>query len=230
MSKSFHRYAILASTILACGAWGSAFAQDRPAPENTAPDDVIVSARRVDERLQDVPISITVFNQQQLTSRNVVNAQDLATYTPSLSANANFGNENTTFALRGFAQDIGTAPSVGVYFADVVAPRGASNGLPAGDGVLPGSFFDLQNVQVLKGPQGTLFGRNTTGGAVLLVPQRPTYKLEGYVEGSYGNYDMRRVQGVLNIPLSDTFRVRMGVDRMTRDGYLNNISGVGPKD
>jgi iron complex outermembrane receptor protein len=215
---------------LACGTCGSAFAQTKPAPEAAVPDDIIVNARRVDERLQDVPISITVFNQQQLASRNVVNAQDLATYTPSLSANANFGNENTTFALRGFAQDIGTAPSVGVYFADVVAPRGASNGLPAGDGALPGSFFDLQSVQVLKGPQGTLFGRNTTGGAVLLVPQKPTYKLEGYAEGSYGNYDMRRVQGVLNIPLSDTFRVRMGVDRMTRDGYLINTSGIGPKD
>ena len=61
----------------------------------------------------------------------------------------------------------------------------------------PGSFFDLQNVQVLKGPQGTLFGRNTTGGAVLLVPQKPTSDFGGYVEGSYGNYDMLRAQGAL---------------------------------
>ncbi|MDE8654552.1 TonB-dependent receptor [Novosphingobium album (ex Liu et al. 2023)] len=195
-----------------------------------AGNDIVVSARRKDERLQDVPISITVFNPDQLAERNVVNASDLATYTPSLSSNSNFGTENTTFAIRGFAQDIGTLPSVGAYFAEVVTPRGASNGVPTGDGVLPGSFFDLQNVQVLKGPQGTLFGRNTTGGAVLLVPQKPTSQLEGYLEGSYGNYDMKRVQGAINLPLSDTFRVRLAGDRMTRDGYLNNVGGIGPKD
>ncbi|QSR17888.1 TonB-dependent siderophore receptor [Novosphingobium sp. KA1] len=194
------------------------------------PGDIIVTARRTEERLQDVPISITVFNQEQLTNRNVVSAADLATSTPSLSANTNFGSQNSSFAIRGFVQDLGTAPSVGVYFADVVAPRGASNGLPSGDGAGPGAYFDLQNVQVLKGPQGTLFGRNTTGGAVLLVPQRPTDLFEGYVLGSIGNYDMRRVQAVLNVPLADTFKVRLGVDRMKRDGYLHNTSGVGPKD
>ena len=145
-------------------------AQDKAQDRASVTQDIIVTARRTEERLQDVPISITVFNQEELANRNVVNAQDLAAYTPSLSANGNFGSENSSFAIRGFAQDIGTAPSVGVYFADVVAPRGASNGLPSGDGAGPGAFFDLQNVQILKGPQGTLFGRNTTGGAILLVP------------------------------------------------------------
>jgi iron complex outermembrane receptor protein len=190
--------------------------------------DIIVTARRVEERLQDVPISISVFNQQQLANKNVTSATDLATYTPSLAANNNFGEDNTTFAIRGFAQDIGTAPSVGTYFGDVVTPRGASNGQPIGDGASVGDFFDLQNVQVLKGPQGTLFGRNTTGGAVLFVPQRPTSELEGYVEGGIGNHRQRRLQAVINLPLADTFRVRLGVDRQTRDGYLNNISGIGP--
>ncbi|MCB2076956.1 MAG: TonB-dependent receptor, partial [Novosphingobium sp.] len=75
-----------------------------------------------------------------------------------------------------------------------------------------------------------LFGRNTTGGAILLVPKKPTDRLEGYIEGSIGNYDMRRVQAVLNVPLADTFKVRLGVDRQKRDGYLRNRSGVGPKD
>ncbi|WHO38584.1 TonB-dependent receptor [Sphingobium sp. AP49] len=202
-----------------------AFAQ-QASPSLT--QDIIVTARRTEERLQDVPISITVFNQEQLANRNVVNAQDLAAYTPSLSANGNFGSENSSFAIRGFAQDIGTAPSVGVYFADVVAPRGASNGLPSGDGAGPGAFFDLQNVQVLKGPQGTLFGRNTTGGAILLVPQRPTEEFGGYVEGSLGNYDMWRGQAVLNMPLGDRARMRIGIDRQKRDGYMRNGSGIGP--
>lgn len=188
---------------------------------------IIVTARRTEERLQDVPISMTVYDQQQLENRNVVNANDLATYTPSLTSNSRFGTDNASFAIRGFVQEAQTSPSVAVYFADVVAARGQP-ALGGGNNALSGSFFDLQNVQVLKGPQGTLFGRNTTGGAVLLVPKKPTDFVEGYVEGSLGNFDMKRFQAVLNAPLSDTFRVRLGVDRMKRDGYLRNRSGIGP--
>src|ERR1700743_2549772 len=92
--------------------------------------EIVVTARRTEENLQDVPISIQVFNQQQLENRNVVTSADLAAYVPSLSVNTNFGNDNTAFALRGFTQDSGTAPSVGVFFADVIAPRAASNSIP----------------------------------------------------------------------------------------------------
>ncbi len=207
-----------------------ALAQDAPEQEAAAAGDggdIVVTARRVEERLQDVPISITVYNQEQITSRNMVNTGDLALYTPSLSVNNRYGPEKASFIIRGFVQDLATQPTVGVYFADVVAPRSGGS-TTAGGGVGVGALFDLQNVQVLKGPQGTLFGRNTTGGAVLLVPQKPTGRLEGYVEGSYGSYDMKRVQAVANIPLADTFKVRLGVDRMVRDGYQKNHSGVGP--
>ncbi len=200
--------------------------------QNATEDDdgaIIVTARRVEERLQDVPISMTVLSQSQLDNRNITTASDLATYTPSLTSNSRFGPDKSSFTIRGFNQESNTSPTVGVYFADVVAPRAAA-GTASGNGAGPGSLFDLQNIQVLKGPQGTLFGRNTTGGAILLVPKKPTDNLEGYVEGSIGNYDMRRVQAVLNLPLADTFRVRLGVDRQKRDGYLHNRSGVGPKD
>ncbi|MET0239046.1 MAG: TonB-dependent receptor [Sphingobium sp.] len=192
-----------------------AFAQDDAG-------DIIVTARRVEERLQDVPISITAFSQAQLTNRNIVSAGDIAIYTPSLSANSRFGPEKTSFSIRGFNQDNGTSPSVGVYFADVPALR-SIGGTTTGNGAGPGAFFDLQNLQVLKGPQGTLFGRNTSGGAVLLVPQKPTGQFGGYVEGSIGNYEMHRVQAVLNIPVLDTLRVRFGLDRQTRDGYMKNV-------
>jgi iron complex outermembrane receptor protein len=192
--------------------------------------EVVVTARRIEERLQDVPISITVFNQAQLADRNIVNAQDLATYTPSLSATTNYGPDNSTYAIRGFVQDAGTLPSVGVYFADVVLPRGSAGAATTGNGAGPGDFFDLQNVQVLKGPQGTLFGRNTTGGAVLFVPQKPTSEFGGYVEASFGNYDMHRVQAALNVPLNDAVRVRLAMDHEDRDGYLKNDSGIGPSD
>ncbi len=214
---------------------GSALAAlSNPAPALAQPEmqadagDIVVTARRVEERLQDVPISISVFTQEAIASRNIFNAADLGTYTPSLSTNSRFGPEKASFAIRGFVQDLDTAPSVGVYFAEVVGPRSGA-ATPSGNGVGVGNLFDLQSVQVLKGPQGTLFGRNTTGGAVLLLPQKPTDRLEGYVEASMGSYDMKRGQAVINLPLADTFRVRLGVDRMKRDGYLKNHSGIGPK-
>ncbi len=192
-------------------------------------EEIVVTARRREQLAQDVSDSITVFNQAQLDNANVVNAADLALYTPSVQANPRFGSDNTTFAIRGFAQELRTTASVGVYFAEVIAPRGA-NSQQSGDGAGPGDFFDLANVQVLKGPTGTLFGRNTTGGAVLITPQRPTDELEGYLEVSGGNYDMWRQQGVLNIPITDNFKIRLGIDNQTRDGYLNNISGIGPDE
>ncbi len=230
MSFSEFKPTFLAAMAVGFSLAAPAFAQTTASAADANLSEIIVTARRIDERLQDVPISIQVFNQRQLQQQNVVNSQDLAAFTPSLSANTNFGSENSSFAIRGFVQDIGTAPSVGTYFGDVVAPRGASNGLPTGDGAGPGNFFDLQNVQVLKGPQGTLFGRNTTGGAVLLVPQKPTGDLDGYIEGSVGDFDLRGVQAVLNLPINDKLRVRLGVDHQSRDGYAINTSGIGPRD
>lgn len=192
--------------------------------------EIVVTARRVEERAQDVPISMTVFNQQQLTDRNIVTAGDLAAYTPSLSVDNQFGQDVTSFAIRGFVQTLNTTPSVAVYFADATVPRGGAVGEPAGSGVAPGTFFDLQNLEVLKGPQGTLFGRNTDGGAVLLVPKKPTSEFEAYVEGSYGNYALGSVQGVLNVPLGDNVRVRLGVNHEERNGFMENVTSIGPSD
>ncbi len=190
-------------------------------------EEVIVTARRTEESVQDVPISMTVFNQQALDDRNIISATDLVKFTPSLNVNTRFGSDQASFAIRGFTQEFRTTASVAVYFADVVAPRGGGS-VTAGDGAGPGAFFDLQNVQVLKGPQGTLFGRNTTGGAIQLVPQEPANELEGYLELSTGNYDMRRAQGAISLPISDSVRARFGVDTMKRDGYMKNVSGIGP--
>ncbi|MFT3965533.1 MAG: TonB-dependent receptor [Sphingobium sp.] len=220
MSESRMRRVILfASTAISVTTTAPAWAQG-------GVDDIIVTARRVEERLQDVPISITVLSQEQLANNNVQNAKDLATYTPGLTLNARYGADNTTYTIRGFTQEQRTTATVGTYFADVVAPRG-SGASPGGDGAGPGQLFDLQNVQVLKGPQGTLQGRNSTGGAVLIVPRKPTGNFEGYVEGSVGDYELRRVQAVVNVPVLDTLRVRLGVDRSTRDGYLKNAGRIG---
>jgi iron complex outermembrane receptor protein len=194
----------------------------------TAIQEVVVTATRKEEKLQNVPISITAFSQAQLAQHNITNAEDLVNYTPSLSSVNFLGSTNTTFGLRGFQQDIGTQPAVGVYFADVVMPRGAANEMTIGDGAGPGAFFDLANLQVLNGPQGTLFGRNTTGGAILLVPQKPTHQFGGYVETEFGNHADERIQAVINLPLSDNLAVRLGVDHHQRDGYLTNTTSIGP--
>ncbi|MBV1688702.1 TonB-dependent receptor [Novosphingobium sp. G106] len=223
---------IKSSLLLGAAFAGAAFAS--PAMAQTAADDsgtgdIIVTAQRVEQRLQDVPVSIQVFDNKQITQRNIARASDLAIYTPSLSVNERYGPEKSNFNLRGFNQDASTAPTVGVYFAEVVGVR-AQGGTTSGNTVGAGAFTDLQNVQVLKGPQGTLFGRNTTGGAVLLTPQKPTDNLEGYVEGTYGNYDQKRVQAAINVPLADTFKIRVAVDRNKRDGFMHNVTGIGPKD
>jgi len=218
-----YRAALLAAAATNLVLAGHAAAQN-------AVGEVVVTARRVSERLQDVPISITVVDQDRLSKANISSAEDLTRAVPGLTTDSRYSSEQSTFAIRGFSQQLRTSASVGTYFADVVAPRGSNLALEGGDGAGPGSMFDLQNVQVLKGPQGTLFGRNTTGGAVILTPQKPTDKFEGYVEGSYGNYDMKRVQAVVNLPLSDVARLRLGMDRMTRDGYAHNVSGIGPSD
>lgn len=238
MSYQTTRMALLATTCLALTIANPAFAQDTntgtpeaAAEEDASGNDILVTARRTEERLQDVPVSVVVFNQQRITDLNIISAQDLANYTPSLTVNTGFGGDNTTFAIRGFVQDFGTPPSVGVYFADVVAPRGSGiSAFPTGDGAGPGNFFDLQNVQVLRGPQGTLFGRNTTGGAILFVPRKPDDEFGGYVEASIGNYDLRRVQGAVNLPLGENVRLRVAADHQNRDGFLRNYTGIGPDD
>ena len=221
--RHHHRTILLAATAL--GGLAAVPARAQSVDQGSA-NDIIVTAQRIEQRLQDVPISITVYNQEQLSNQNVTSAKDLAAFTPGLQVNSRYGSDSTNFSIRGFTQEQRTSATVGVYFADVVALRGSGASF-GGDGAGPGALFDLQNIQVLKGPQGTLQGRNVTGGAVLLVPQKPTDLYEGYVEGGLGNYDMRRLQAVINVPLADTFKVRLGMDHMQRDGYLKNIGALG---
>lgn len=216
---------LLAASALSAVAGSPAFAQDADSSGANA-NDIVVTARRIEERLQDVPISVTVLSEQALANNNIASAKDIATYTPGLTTNNRYGSDNTTWTVRGFTQEQRTTATVGTYFGDIVAPRG-SGSTQGGDGAGPGNLFDLSSVQVLKGPQGTLFGRNSTGGAVILTPKKPTDKLEGYLEASAGSYDMFRGQAVLNVPVSETLRVRFGIDRNKRNGYLKNAGKIG---
>ena len=224
--------AVIAAVIFALADQAQAQGSSAESAKIDAGDDlaeIVVTARRVEERLQDVPVSITVFSEEDLRKRNVAIATDLGAFTPSLSVNQRFGPEKAAFAIRGFNAIQDSAPTVGVYFAEATAVH-AQGGTPGGNTVGAGAFTDLASVQVLKGAQGTLFGRNTTGGAIMLTPQKPTDQFGGYAEASYGSYNQMRVGGALNLPLSDAIRVRLTVEHNQRDGYMENHAAQGPRD
>ncbi|HEX4504206.1 MAG TPA: TonB-dependent receptor plug domain-containing protein, partial [Alphaproteobacteria bacterium] len=193
-----------------------------------AVEEVIVTARRKEERLQAVPVAVTAFDPVQLKDRNITSAQDLGLYVPSLVINNNAGIA-PGFVLRGQGSTLGAGPGVVAYFAEVpiIGGQNATGAFQGGTG--PGQYYDLENVQVLKGPQGTLFGRNTTGGAVLFTPQKPKDDFDGYGQLTLGDYDWREEEAALNIPLvPDRLLLRVAGDVSMRDGYTRDVGPFFP--
>lgn len=221
------------TTILALAAPALAHAQDAPAaapaPAAAAADDdgsalepVVVTARRREENLQDVPLSVTAYSQDALEARRITDRTDLANFTPSLiSITGGYPKEFAFFALRGQGPAFGSTPGVVNYFAEVPNPIGV-------DGRI-GSYYDLSSVQVLAGPQGTLFGKNATGGNILFEPARPSNDFAGYVQGEVGNLNDRRVEGMVNIPIvEDRVLLRIAGERGLRDGYTKDVGPYFP--
>jgi iron complex outermembrane recepter protein len=210
------------ATITATQAWAQG-AGPAPAPAAPAPaafttiDEVVVTARRREESLQDVPISVTAVSGEQLLAQGVDKIENLAT--PSLTITTGGTNRKTAaFSLRGQRTNesqLLTDPPVGTYFAEVVQPR------PFGFGY---TLYDIANVQVLKGVQGTLFGRNMTGGAVLISPAEPSDAFEGYVQGTLGNFDARQLEAMINLPIGDVGSFRLAGRTRQRDGYVTDIT------
>ncbi|HEX3673337.1 MAG TPA: TonB-dependent receptor [Rhizomicrobium sp.] len=186
----------------------------RPA-QATGMEVVVVTARRRAENLEKVPVADTALSGETLRTDNINSALALQNHVPSLTVAANLGSrDDDVFTIRGQSQPFGGAdPGVQTYFAEVPFNAGG-----------PGSEYDMDNIQVLKGPQGTLFGRNTTGGAILFEPKRPDDQFGGYFDGSAGDYGLRELKGAINLPLTDTFAVRMAGDFLSRDGYTKDIS------
>lgn len=188
-------------------------------PPPSRNDDIVVTARRREESIQDVPLSVQAFSPAALQERQIDRLSDLTQVVPGLTAQASpFGNAALTLAVRGQRQglaNIAYDPAVSVYADEVVQARTQG---------LNDAFFDLSSVQVLKGPQGTLFGRNTTGGAILLTSQAPTDGFGGYVDATVGNYDLFRAEGALNVPMADGVALRLSGVRTRRDGYLRNYA------
>jgi iron complex outermembrane receptor protein len=195
--------------------------QEGPATEARSADDrdvVVVTARRVEERAEDVPISLTAFGQEDLREKGIANATDLQNFTPSLTVLGHVSRNQEDFTLRGMGGNggpgTGSGPGVVAYFAEV--PNTASG---------PGVFYDLQSLQVLKGPQGTLFGRNSTGGAVLIEPKHPDLdEFSGYYEHTLGSLNRNSGNGAINVPIIPgelAFRLAGQFDK--RDGYSRDV-------
>lgn len=178
--------------------------------ENT----IIVTARRTEERLQDVPVAIAAFGAEALEEQQIESEIDLQIATPGLTVRQTGSSDQLNFAIRGQSIDSfsNSAPAVVAYFNDVPAGGGSSTAL-----------FDLASIQVLKGPQGTLFGRNATGGAVLYNTAPPTHDFEGYIKGGYGNFNNVLVEGAVNAPIGDSFAVRLSGLYRNRDGFQTNL-------
>ena len=206
---------------LGCG--GQALAQDRPpaaAAQSRALEEVVVTARKVAENLQNVPVAVTAISGEMLKQQNAVKLSDISGITPGLRiTSADYQGPFSLFMLRGQINttQIATAdPSVGVYVDGVYWAR--SYGVNA-------NLLDVRQVQTLKGPQGTLFGRNTTGGAILIDTNDPDLSaLSGELSGSYGRFDYKSGRVIVNVPLvKDRVAIRAGYEKLHDDGYATNV-------
>ena len=221
------RYLLLAGTAAVGLEAHPSFAQPAAQPGATTDSlqEIVVTARRRDEKIQTVPIAITAFTQETLKQNNVMSAEDLQFYVPSMTVAS--PNRDTAFvSVRGQGgYSPGGSPSVSSYLNEVPIPLyNPSYGSAFG----PGNYFDLASVEVLKGPQGTLFGQNSTGGALTIVSKRPTDSFGGYAEITLGNYNDKEFDGAINVPIvEDKLLVRVAGIGQLRDGFTTQLGTVG---
>ncbi len=182
--------------------------------QSGALEEIVVTARRQNEDLEKVPLAVVALSRSALTEQHVTNEQELQTAVPGLLTVASTSTNQLAFSLRGQAVDAFsyTSPTVLTYF----------NEFQTG-GTTATTFFDLRSVQVLKGIQGTLFGRNATGGAVLYTTTQPGKALEGYFNYTAGNFNEQKVEGAVTIPLAEWASVRLAAEDEHRDGYEHNL-------
>src|SRR5690606_22653897 len=181
-------------------------AASEPQPASDQIEDIVVTAQRREQRLQDVPVAVSAFSGAQLEDRQIGDVNALAANVPAVAVPATpYGNNDLVLAIRGVAPG-GVLPNVdqavgiyvdGVYYA---RPQGSNFAL-----------VDLASAEVLRGPQGTLFGRNTIAGALNITTNKPTYDYEGSLRVSVGNYDAVGLTGIVNMPvIDDPLATRLG--------------------
>ena len=216
MKRELFRSALgLSASLIGVGLGAPAMAQTPPST-GTVLGELVVTATRREEALQDVPAAVSAFSAENLKMQRIETGQDLLRAIPNVNfSRANFGGFN--FQIRGIGTKLvatSADAAIGVHVNNV--PLGAST-------LADSNFFDVERVEVLRGPQGTQFGRNTTGGLVNIVTNKPTDIFSAQVTGEYGNYNNRRASGFVNLPLGDMFAVRAAGSLVKRDGFGDNL-------
>jgi iron complex outermembrane receptor protein len=207
--------AILAAAATQAQAADATAAASTSASSTTGLQEVVVTARRVNESMQKVPVAVTVISQRSFDLKGTFTPQDLAAEVPGLSVAASTADrDNVIYSIRGQNIAYGTLfPAVITYFSEVPVTQ-----------ITAGQFFDLANVQVLRGPQGVLFGRVTDGGNVMVYPKRPSNTFGGYAEVKVGDYGLNDYAGALNVPVvQDKLMVRGAFEVDRRDGFTTNL-------
>lgn len=183
---------------------------------------IIVTATKREQTLQDVPVAVTVTSAATIEAAQIRDLKDLASVVPSLRVVQLQSSASTNFIIRGFgngANNLGIEPSVGVFIDGVYRSRSAAQ---------LADFPDVERIEVLRGPQSTLFGKNASVGVVSIVTQAPRFEPGGSVEASYGNYDAVVLKGTVTGPMSDTVAVSMAGGYNRRDGYNRDL-GTGSR-
>jgi iron complex outermembrane receptor protein len=187
--------------------------------------EIVVTAERRATNLQDTPLSIVAVTEEAIAAKGIEDLQDLSTFTPNLSISASRGNGNNVpnFTIRGISGGGGATGErgVGLYIDGVYVPRTSGSVL---------RVLDIDRIEVLRGPQGTLFGRNSTGGAIRIFSKQPDDEFDGYVRGTVGSFDRTDLIGMLNVPLTDTLAVRLQGAYLNQDGFVSrgtqNLGGT----
>lgn len=192
-------------------------AQPAAAADESGIADIIVTAQRRAQSVQDVPIAISAFSGEQLASQGITNTLQLGQYVPNLVAQNNTGiGSANAYYLRGLGNTESIAtfdPPVGTYVDDIYLSRQNANNL---------NLFDVERVEVLRGPQGTLFGRNTTGGAINVILRQPGDKFGGFGEVSYGRYNQKRLRASVDVPVASNVFVKASGYWQDDKGYVKD--------
>ena len=179
-------------------------------------EEVVVTATKKAESVQDLALSIEAFTAEDMEKNLIKDAADLQEVVPGLIADKGIGS-GVSYAIRGTG-------SYGVGAAVVGAVVTSMNGHSVGTGAFYDlGFYDVERIEVLKGPQGTLFGRNAVNGVINVITARPTSEFEGKVDITYGDYNTEELTAVINMPISDTIRSRLAVTSSKRDGFTQNV-------
>jgi len=204
---------------VAFGFAGAASAQEGP----TTVDDIIVTAQKREQNLQDVPIVVTTLSQEALNGAGVRDIKDLQILTPGMTVTSTQSEASTTARIRGVGtvgDNPGLESSVGVVIDGVYRSR---NGVGFGD------LGELSRIEVLKGPQGTLFGKNTSAGVINIITEAPSFTPGFGAEATYGNFNAWGVAGSVTGPITDQIAGRLYVAKRERDGFYDVITGAGPR-